>query len=194
MKNWKKCPLFLLLLVSGLVITGAGYAGEHSIYAAYSKPDGWMTPGLSLVFRDGRTACIHWELFGNSDASQTVAEAGADTEGSVLQETQALENVRTRRKCRNLRETQATQASDNGSGQAGETVGQCIAEFGQRQFPGGDGLVSGNSVQPMYDKFGKLINQPAPEQIKQEIPWQIPDGGGVSENQVPAGRGGASPG
>lgn len=58
MKNWKKCPLFLLLLVSGLVITGAGYAGEHSIYAAYSKPDGWMTPGLSLVFRDGRTACI----------------------------------------------------------------------------------------------------------------------------------------
>ena len=27
----------------------------------------------------------------------------------------------------------------------------------------------------------KPINQPAPEQIKQEIPMQIPDGGGVSE-------------
>ena len=93
MKNWKKCPLFLLLLVSGLVITGAGYAGEHSIYAAYSKPDGWMTPGLSLVFQGWKDGVYPWELFGNSDASQTMAEAGTDTENSVLQETQTLGNV-----------------------------------------------------------------------------------------------------
>ena len=33
MKNWNKYPLFLILLVSGLLITGAGYAGEHTIYA-----------------------------------------------------------------------------------------------------------------------------------------------------------------
>ena len=54
MKNWNKYPLFLILLVSGLLITGAGYAGEHTIYASYSKQDGWMTPGLSLVFQGSK--------------------------------------------------------------------------------------------------------------------------------------------
>lgn len=193
MKNWKKCPLFLLLLVSGLVITGAGYAGEHSIYAAYSKPDGWMTPGLSLVFQGWKDGVYPWELFGNSDASQTMAEAGTDTEDSVLQETQALENVPDTAEMPEPEETQATQASDNGSGQAeGNGQGSVSQNSVSGNFLAGDGLVSGNSVQPMYDKFGKLINQPATEQIKQEIPMQIPDGGGVSENQVPAEGVGAS--
>ena len=110
MKNWKKCPLFLLLLVSGLVITGAGYAGEHSIYAAYSKPDGWMTPGLSLVFQGWKDGVYPWELFGNSDASQTMAEAGTDTENSVLQETQTLGNVPDTAEMPEPEETQTTQA------------------------------------------------------------------------------------
>ena len=72
MKNWNKYPLFLLLLVSGLLITGAGYAGEHTIYASYSRQDGWMTPGLSLVFQGWKDSVYPWDLFVH-EASQTMA-------------------------------------------------------------------------------------------------------------------------
>ena len=78
MKNWNKYPLFLLLLVSGLLITGAGYAGEHTIYASYSRQDGWMTPGLSLVFQGWKDGVYPWDLFVH-EASQTMAGAQEDT-------------------------------------------------------------------------------------------------------------------
>lgn len=193
MKNWKKCPLFLLLLVSGLVITGAGYAGEHSIYAAYSKPDGWMTPGLSLVFQGWKDGVYPWELFGGNDASQTMAEAETETEGSVPQETDAPVNIPETEEGTGTEETQASPASDNAEGQVEESSQESVSQNSvSGNFLVGNGMVSGNSVQPMYDKFGKLINQPDSEQAKQEIPMQLPDGAGVSENQVPAEGGEAS--
>lgn len=193
MKNWKKCPLFLLLIVSGLVITGAGYAGEHSIYAAYSKPDGWMTPGLSLVFQGWKDGVYPWDLFGGNDASQTMAEAETETEGSVPQETDAPVNIPETEEGTGTEETQAFPASDNAEGQAEESSQESVSQNSvSGNFLVGNGMVSGNSVQPMYDKFGKLINQPGSEQAKQEIPMQLPDGAGVSENQVPAEGGEAS--
>lgn len=193
MKNWKKCPLFLLLLVSGLVITGAGYAGEHSIYAAYSKPEGWMTPGLSLVFQGWKDGVYPWDLFGGNDASQTMAEAETETEGSVPEETDAPVNIPETEEGTGTEETQASQASDSAAGQAEESSQESVSQNSvSGNFLVGNGLVSGNSVQPMYDKFGKLINQPDSEQAKQEIPMQLPDGAGVSENQVPAEGGEAS--
>ncbi|WP_455618672.1 GDSL-type esterase/lipase family protein [Eisenbergiella sp.] len=197
MKNWKKCPLFLLLLVSGLVITGAGYAGEHSIYAAYSKPDGWMTPGLSLVFQGWKDGVYPWELFGGNDASQTMAEAETEmeteTEGSVPEKTETLVNAPEAAQGQGTEETQAPQVSDNTAGRTEEGGQESVSQNSvSGNFLVGNGLVSGNSVQPMYDKFGKLINQPGSEQAKQEIPMQLPDGAGVSENQVPAEGGEAS--
>ena len=103
MKNWKKCPLFLLLLVSGLVITGAGYAGEHSIYAAYSKPDGWMTPGLSLVCRDGRTACIRGSCSAIAMPARRWQRRGQILRTAFCRKRKPWKMSRTRRKCRNLR-------------------------------------------------------------------------------------------
>lgn len=197
MKNWIKCPLFLLLLVSGLVITGAGYAGEHSIYAAYSKPDGWMTPGLSLVFQGWKDGVYPWELFGGKDASQAMAEAETETANSVPEETGAetgtLENVPETAEVIKGEETQVPQASDNPADQAEENGKDSVPQNSvSGNFLVGNELVSGNSVPAMYDKFGQLINQPDTEQVKQEIPMQIQDGAGVSENQVPAGSGEAS--
>ena len=67
MKKWKQYSLFLLLLISGLLLTGAGFAGEHTIYADYSRPNGWMTPALSLVFQGVKDGVAPWELFPHKD-------------------------------------------------------------------------------------------------------------------------------
>ena len=74
MKRWKQYSLFLLLLVSGLLLTGAGAAGEHTIYADYSRQNGWMTPVVSLVFQGLKDGTGPWELF--FGAVQTSAEPG----------------------------------------------------------------------------------------------------------------------
>ena len=77
MKKWKQYSLFLLLLVSGFLLTGAGAAGEHTIYADYSRQNGWMTPALSLVFQGLKDGIGPWELL--SGPMQTAAEP--ETEG-----------------------------------------------------------------------------------------------------------------
>ena len=61
-----------MLVVSGILLTGAGYAGEHTIYADYSRQNGWMTPVLSLVFQGWKDGIGPWELF--SQTAQTAAE------------------------------------------------------------------------------------------------------------------------
>ena len=80
MKRWKQYSLFLLLLISGLLLTGAGFAGEHTIYADYSRPNGWMTPALSLVFQGVKDGVAPWELFGKP--VQTSAEPDLEKEDS----------------------------------------------------------------------------------------------------------------
>ena len=80
MKRWKQYSLFLLLLISGLLLTGAGVAGEHTIYADYSRPNGWMTPALSLVFQGVKDGVAPWELFGKP--VQTSAEPDLEKEDS----------------------------------------------------------------------------------------------------------------
>lgn len=158
MKNWNKYPLFLLLLVSGLLITGAGYAGEHTIYASYSKQDGWMTPGLSLVFQGWKDGVYPWDLFVH-EASQTMAGAQEDTaqaEHSLTEETGSAEEE--------IQESGAAdEAAENGeentvSDNAADQEGGVSANTVDSNVLTGNSIVSGNTVQPMYDKFGQLIN------------------------------------
>ena len=73
MNKWKQHSLLFLLFASALVLTGAGFAGEHSIYADYSRQNGWMTPAVSLVFQGLKDGVGPWELF--SGAARTGAEA-----------------------------------------------------------------------------------------------------------------------
>ncbi len=72
MKRWKSCSLFFLLLISGVLLTGAGYAGENSIYADYSRQNGWMTPAFSLVFQGLKDGIGPWELL--AAPTQTLAK------------------------------------------------------------------------------------------------------------------------
>ena len=46
MKLWKKCPLLVLIAVSGLILELIGLANQNGIYADY-RPDGPET--LSLI-------------------------------------------------------------------------------------------------------------------------------------------------
>ena len=62
MKKWKKYPLLLVLLITGILITGAGYMGDHSIYSAYSRTNGWMTPEASKVFQGWKDGIYPWDL------------------------------------------------------------------------------------------------------------------------------------
>lgn len=184
MKNWNKYPLFLLLLVSGLLITGAGYAGEHTIYASYSKQDGWMTPGLSLVFQGWKDGVYPWDLFVH-EASQTMAGAQEDTaqaEHSLTEETGSAEEE--------IQESGAAdEVAENGeentvSDNAADQEGGVSANTVDSNVLTGNSMVSGNTVQPMYDKFGQLINTDKTEQQKEQIPMQLPGPESVSDNHA----------
>lgn len=85
MKKWRPYSLFLLLLISGALLTGAGYAGEHSIYADYSRQNGWMTPALSLVFQGAKDGVAPWELFAGPAQTAAGPEGGEDRESACAQ-------------------------------------------------------------------------------------------------------------
>lgn len=80
MKKWNRYSLLFVLAVSGLLLTGAGYAGEDTIYADYSGSEGWMVPKLSLVFRGWKDGIYPWEVF-------AAAGKPAEAAGNVQEET-----------------------------------------------------------------------------------------------------------
>lgn len=178
MKNWNKYPLFLILLVSGLLITGAGYAGEHTIYASYSKQDGWMTPGLSLVFQGWKDGVYPWELFARetspamADAQNGVEEENTDAEETVQESTPAAEET--------ADEGSEITVSGNSQNQ-GDGVSENSAA---PEVWDGSSMVSANTAQPRYDKFGQLIQEEVTDQQTQQIPMQIPGTDSVSGNRT----------
>lgn len=185
MKNWNKYPLFLLLLVSGLVITGAGYAGEHTIYASYSRQDGWMTPGLSLVFQGWKDGVYPWDLFIH-ETSQTMAEAREDVaqaDPSPVEETgSAGDEIQESGPAaeETAEKGEENPVSDNAQSQDGSVS----ANAADSNILTGNNMVSGNAAQPVYDKFGQLIHEDKTEQQKEQIPMQLPAPESVSANHT----------
>ena len=82
MKKWRQYSLLFLLLLSACLLTAAGYAGKNTIYAGYSRQNGWMTPELSLVFQGWKDGVGPWDLF--TGALRTQAEPG--TAGAEAQQ------------------------------------------------------------------------------------------------------------
>lgn len=131
MKKWKQYSLFFLLLVSGLLLTGAGYAGEHTIYADYCRQNGWMTPALSLVFQGFKDGVGPWELFTGPVQTSAEPEAGLAEEAQGPGNAEALEP-----------ENGAAVPENGGGGSSDGTVS------GNEVFEGGESesRVSGNSL------------------------------------------------
>lgn len=60
MKLWKRCPLFLSLMVSGLAVTAASAANRDGIYREYEQ-DTVMTPVLSVFFQGIKDDKYPWQ-------------------------------------------------------------------------------------------------------------------------------------
>ena len=86
MSFWKKCPLLAAVIVSGLVIEGAGVAnGVKS--GEIENPASWRQPALASVFIDLKQGVYPW-----SDRSvQTAAMDAADVQKDRITEETALQ-------------------------------------------------------------------------------------------------------
>ena len=202
MKRWKQYSLFLLLLISGLLLTGAGVAGEHTIYADYSRPNGWMTPALSLVFQGVKDGVAPWELFGKP--VQTSAEPDAEEEASG--EAQASEESGEGGAGESLpsgdisgnnvsgndisgNDAFGNGVSENGvsqNGLSGNSVPEGSASAGQEtkeeqvQDSGSEAVYTASDGK-QYDRFGQLIDPgqadtaPSESEVIEEVPETVPE-------------------
>ena len=202
MKRWKQYSLFLLLLISGLLLTGAGVAGEHTIYADYSRLNGWMTPALSLVFQGVKDGVAPWELFGKP--VQTSAEPDAEEEASG--EAQASEESGEGGAGESLpsgdisgnnvsgndisgNDAFGNGVSENGvsqNGLSGNSVPEGSASAGQEtkeeqvQDSGSEAVYTASDGK-QYDRFGQLIDPgqadtaPSESEVIEEMPETVPE-------------------
>ena len=204
MKSWKQYSLFLLLLISGLLLTGAGVAGEHTIYADYSRPNGWMTPALSLVFQGVKDGVAPWELFGKpvqtsaepdlekedsgeSQASEESGEGGAgenipswDISGNSISENNISGN--------DISGNDASKNSVSQNSLSGNSVPEGSVSAGQEQETeeeqvqgSGSEAVYTASDGKQYDRFGQLIDPgqadtaPSESEVIEEVPETVPE-------------------
>lgn len=87
MSFWKKCPLLAAVIVSGLVIEGAGVAnGVKS--GEIENPASWKQPALASVFIDLKQGVYPWSDRSVQTAAMDAAAVQKDriTEETALQE------------------------------------------------------------------------------------------------------------
>lgn len=72
MKFIKKCPVFLLLVSTGILLTILGIGGRQTIYSE-SELDVVTTPYLSLVFLGINEEAYPWQIFSQPQAVETIA-------------------------------------------------------------------------------------------------------------------------
>ena len=155
MSFWKKCPLLAAVIVSGLVIEGAGVAnGVKS--GEIENPASWKQPALESVFIDLKQGVYPW-----SDRSvQTAAMDAADVQKDRITEETALQ-----------------EEDGEGSGQSGISAeaqknGLDISETGGQANEGNGG-----------EKAGQMENADRDADHKNGTGDE--NEAGVSENAVP---------
>lgn len=77
MNVWKKCPLLILLLVSGFIISVVSLADPDGIYRDYEK-ETVMTPALAAFFKGIKEEKYPW-----TDWKQQMVEAIASEDGDI---------------------------------------------------------------------------------------------------------------
>lgn len=75
MNFWKKCPLLILLAVSGLLITIVGAANRNGVYSGYEKKT-VMTPILAVVFEGIKEKTYPWQESAAQETAQRPEETG----------------------------------------------------------------------------------------------------------------------
>lgn len=96
MEWMRKCPVFLLLAVSGLLFSLVGIIGRHSVYSGYEF-DVIRRPFLSLMMEGIGKGVAPWEacdisLFGGNRVSET-ATAKVEGDGQSIEDFAGMESV-----------------------------------------------------------------------------------------------------
>lgn len=89
MKFIKKCPVFILLVNTGLLFTIIGIIGRNSIYAD-QEYDPVSSPVMSVVFTGINDDIYPWQMFSN-ESSEVMAQENEDIEEAALLEAEASE-------------------------------------------------------------------------------------------------------
>ena len=75
MKLWKKCPLLLILAVSGLILGVTGAANKNGVYREYQGKN-VMTPALAAVFAGAKNGDFPWSQTEGLDAMADLSDGG----------------------------------------------------------------------------------------------------------------------
>ena len=145
MSFWKKCPLLAAVIVSGLVIEGAGVANGVK-YGEIENPASWKQPALATVFIDLKQGVYPW-----SDRSvQTAAMDAADVQKDRITEETALQeeggegsgqsgiSAEAQKNGLDISETGGQTNEESGGEKAGQ-MAKCCARQGGRRDAGSKG-------------------------------------------------------
>lgn len=83
MKLWKKCPLLVLIVLSGLILELVGLANQKGVYADY-RPEGPETPAMAAVFTAAKDGVFPWSRT-ESEEDGKVSGEGTDENGTGMQ-------------------------------------------------------------------------------------------------------------
>lgn len=123
---WKKFTFLIILIVTALILTLIGLAGERTIYSRYTLSPATQ-PHLMLVFEGIHDGIYPWDLFfyqrGDGDDENVTAAGSGGTETAVLQESEegtgnAASEIR----------TDADTGESSEQGQSGSTTGDQAAD------------------------------------------------------------------
>lgn len=88
MKLWKRCPLLLSLVVSGLAVTAASAANRDGIYREYER-DTVMTPVLSVFFQGMKDDKYPWTT---SEMTDALVQIGPGEAPETLEQAESVPN------------------------------------------------------------------------------------------------------
>lgn len=83
MSFWKKCPLLVAVIVSGLLIEGAGIAQEVKSGGS-ENPAEWKRPAMAVVFTDLKQGIFPWS---DKDVQTAAMDAAGAQAGQIMEET-----------------------------------------------------------------------------------------------------------
>lgn len=120
MKRLKKCPLFLAIFFSALLLTITGYGFKDTIYKKYNK-ESFLSPSMSLVFRgfkDGIYPWEHWKdfaLFEDNILLETFSGNDGDSENTINSDQVSDNNIEKNENSENT-------ISENGNGESSDNT------------------------------------------------------------------------
>ncbi len=165
MKWIRQCPLLLLILLSGILAAGLGYAGKDSIYADYRREEKTLTTGIASVFQGWKDGIYPWYLWYDDIALTMVTAEKEDGFGENSAWVEELLDKANMNSEAGMPDDGMAEENHNG-GQDSDPDGTADGEMenteNEEAQNGNDsadpGIPSGIANPPQYDKFGVLIS------------------------------------